>query len=91
LERGIAEFNLAHLLRDPNAEIIVYCFKRNRSALVAKTLKRMGYQNVNVHVGLADWVKEGHSIYNFLGEIKVIELRNLNAVTNPIDFYIEKK
>ncbi len=91
LERGIAEFTLSRTLRDPNAEIIVYCLKRNRSALVAKTLKRMGYQNVKTHVGLEEWVKEGYSIYNFLGEIKVVKLREINAATNPIDFYMEKK
>ena len=91
LERGIAEFTLSRTLRDPNAEIIVYCLKRNRSALVAKTLKRMGYQNVKTHVGLEEWVKEGYSIYNFLGEIKVVKLREINAATNPIDFYADKK
>jgi len=91
LERGIAEFTLSRTLRNSNAEIIVYCLKRNRSALVTKTLKRMGYQNVKTHVGLEEWIKEGHSIYNFLGEIKVVKLREINAATNPIDFYMEKK
>jgi len=91
LDRGVAEFTLARLLRDPNAEIIVYCLKRNRSALVAKNLKRIGYQNVKTHIGLEEWVKDGHSIYNFLGEIKVVKLREINAATNPVDFYMEKK
>jgi hypothetical protein len=82
---------LSRTLCDPNAEIIVYCLKRNRSALVAKTLNRMGYQNVKTHIGLEDWVKEGHSIYKFLGEVWVVKLRELNAATNPIDFYMDKK
>lgn len=91
LDRGIAEFTLARTLRDPNAEIIVYCLKRNRSALVAKTLKRMGYQNVKTHTGLEDWIKEGYSIYNFLGEIKIVKLREINAATNPVEYYLDKK
>jgi rhodanese-related sulfurtransferase len=91
IERGIAEFTLARTLRDPYAEIIVYCLKRNRSALVAKTLKRMGYQNVKTHIGLEDWIKEGYSIYNFLGEVKVVKLREINAATNPVEYYLDKE
>lgn len=91
LERGVAEFTMVRKLRDPNAEIIVYCLKRNRSALVAKTLKRIGYKNVKSHIGLEEWLKEGNSVYNFLGEVKVVKLREINAATNTIDFYMEKK
>lgn len=91
LERGVAEFTLARTIRDPNAEIIVYCLKGNRSALVVKTLKKMGYKNVKTHIGLEDWVKANLPIYNFLGEVKIVELRKLNAATNPVEFYIDKK
>ena len=91
LDRGVVEFTLARTLRDPNAEIIVYCLKGNRSALVVKTLKRMGYKNVNSHIGLEFWINAGLPIYNFLGEIKSIKLRELNAATNPVEFYLDKK
>lgn len=91
LERGVVEFTLARTLREPNAEIIVYCMKRNRSALVAKALIRMGYQNVKSHTGLEDWVNEGYSIYNYLGEVKVVKLREINAATNPVNYYLDKK
>lgn len=91
LERGVVEFTLARTLRDPDAEIIVYCLKGNRSALVVKTLKRMGYNNVKSHIGLEYWINAGLPIYNFLGEIKSIKLRELNAATNPVEFYLDKK
>lgn len=91
LDRGVAEFTLARTLLDPDAEIIVYCLKGNRSALVVKTLKRMGYRNVKSYTGLEDWISAGYSIYNFLGEVKVVKLRELNAATNPVEYYSEKK
>ena len=91
LDRGIAEFTLVRTLRDSNAEIIVYCQKGNRSALVVKALKRMGYKNVKSHVGLEEWMKADLPIYNFLGEVKMVKLRELNAATNPVDYYMDKK
>jgi rhodanese-related sulfurtransferase len=91
LDRGVVEFTMARTLRDPNAEIIVYCLKGNRSALVVKTLIRMGYKNVKSHIGLEYWVNSGFSIYNFLGEVKIVKLRELNAATNPVEYYLEKK
>lgn len=91
LDRGVVEFTLARTLRDPNAEIIVYCLKGNRSALVVKTLKRMGYKNVKSHIGLQHWANAGLPIYNFLGEIKIVQLRELNAATNPVEYYLDKK
>lgn len=91
VERGVAEFTLARTLREPNAEIIVYCQKGNRSALVVKTLQRMGYKNVKSHVGLEEWMKADLPIYNFLGEVKMVKPRELNANIYPIDYYMDKK
>lgn len=91
IERGVLEFTLARTLPDPNAEIVVYCGKGNRSALAVKALKRMGYSNVKSHVGFESWVEAGLSFYNFLGEAKMVKLAPINAATNPIDFYQEKK
>jgi rhodanese-related sulfurtransferase len=91
LDRGVIEFTLARTLRDPNAEIIIYCLKGNRSALVVKALQRMGYQNVKSHIGLEYWVNAGLSIYNFLGEVNIVKLRELNAATNPVEYYSDKK
>lgn len=91
LERGLVEYTMARTLRDPDAEIIVYCAKGNRSAKVVKALKNMGYKNVKSHIGLEGWVEEGYSIYNYLGEIKVVKLREVNSATNPINYYQDKK
>ncbi len=91
LERGVAEFTMARALRDANVEIVVYCKIGNRSGLVAKSLKRLGYKNVKSHVGFDKWVEAGFSFYNFLGEAKMIRLRAINSATNPIEFYEEKK
>jgi len=91
LERGLVEYTMARTLRDPDAEIIVYCAKGNRSAKVVKALIEMGYKNVKSHIGLEGWVEEGYSIYNYLGEIKVVKLREVNSATNPINYYLDKK
>ena len=91
LERGLVEYTMARTLRDADAEIIVYCAKGNRSAKVVKVLIEMGYKNVKSHIGLEGWVEEGHSIYNYLGEIKVVKLREVNSATNPISYYQDKK
>lgn len=91
LERGVVEYTLARTLREPDAEIIVYCAKGNRSARVVKALKQMGYNNVKSHIGIEKWVEEGHSIYNYLGEIKVVKLRAVNSATNTINYYLDKK
>lgn len=91
LERGLVEYTLSRTLRDADAEIIVYCAKGNRSAQVVKALKKMGYKNVKSHIGLEGWVEEGYSIYNYLGEIKVVNLREVNSATNPINYYLDKK
>lgn len=91
LERGIVEFTLARTLRDPDAEIIVYCLKGNRSALVVKTLNRMGYRNVKSHIGLEEWLNAGLPVYNYLGEAKMVKLRTINAATNPVVYDSNKK
>lgn len=91
MERGVVEFTMARTVRDADAEIIVYCMKSNRSALVVKALKQMGYKNVKSHIGMDGWIKDGNSIYNYLGEIKVVKQREVNAATNPIDYYLDKK
>lgn len=85
MERGIVEFRLARILRDPEKEIIVYCKKGYRSGLVVKALHASGYTNVNVHVGFDDWAAAGNSIEDFLGVSHMVEFRAFNAATqaNP--------
>jgi rhodanese-related sulfurtransferase len=91
MDRGVAEFRLARTLRDPNAEIIVYCAMGNRSALVVKAMKRMGYRNVRSHVGFNQWLEAGHPFFNMLGEAKMVKLNKLNAAMQPVDYYSPKR
>lgn len=91
IERGVVDFTLARMLRDPDAEIIVYCKVGNRSGLAAKALKRIGYRDVKSHVGFDKWVEAGLPFHNFLGEAKMVKLRPINSATNPVDFYADKK
>jgi rhodanese-related sulfurtransferase len=91
IERGVADYTLARTLRDANAEIVVYCKKGNRSGLVVKALRRMGYKNVKAHLGFDSWVQAGLSFYNYLGEARMIKLRDINSATNPVEYYSEKR
>ena len=91
IERGILEFTLARTIRDPQAEIVIYCKKGNRSGLAVKALRQMGYQNVRAHVGFDAWVEAGLSFYNYLGEAKIVHLREMNAASYPVEYYAEKK
>ncbi len=91
IERGVLEFTLARALRDPDAEIVVYCKKGNRSGLCVRALKRIGYRNVKAHAGFDAWVQAGLPFYNFLGEARMIELRPINSATNPVDLYQPKR
>ncbi len=91
IERGILEFTLSRTLRDPDAEIVLYCGKGNRSGLAAKVLKQHGYQNVKSHIGFNFWVEAGLPFHNFLGEAKMSKLRPINSASIPIEFYADKK
>ena len=82
MERGIVEFRMARMVRDPDAEIVVYCAVGNRSALVVKALREIGYRNVKAHTGFNAWVTAGNAYENDLGRSTMIELRAINAATN---------
>ena len=91
IERGITEFVLVRTLRDPNAEIIVYCKQGNRTGLVVKALKAAGYRNVTgLKVGLDGWVEQGNTVHNYLGEFKMVKPRPINAATFGVDLYENK-
>ncbi|MEL7605957.1 MAG: rhodanese-like domain-containing protein [Sedimentibacter saalensis] len=46
------------VLKDKKAKILVYCRSGNRSATAAKTLIKMGYENVLDFGGIIDWPYE---------------------------------
>lgn len=91
VERGVAEFTLARQLQDPDAEIVVYCKVGNRTGLVVKSLREAGYRHVvGLDGGFDEWARKGNSIYNYLGEFKLVSLTQRDASSSAIDFYQDK-
>ena len=61
--RGNLEGVISKMAPDPATEIVLYCAVGDRSALAAKALEEMGYQNVSsLAGGIAQWRRLGHPI-----------------------------
>jgi sulfur-carrier protein adenylyltransferase/sulfurtransferase len=60
IPRGLLESNVAGVVPDPTTEVVIYCAGGARSALAAKALKEMGYDNVSSMTGgFGRWKAEG--------------------------------
>jgi rhodanese-related sulfurtransferase len=60
LSRGIIELEIEEQIPDVKKPIICYCGGGSRSALVAESLQKMGYENVrSVAGGLRAWKESG--------------------------------
>jgi sulfur-carrier protein adenylyltransferase/sulfurtransferase len=60
IARGLLESNIAMRVPDRSTRIILYCAAGARSALAAKSLKDMGYENVaSLTGGFGRWKNEG--------------------------------
>jgi sulfur-carrier protein adenylyltransferase/sulfurtransferase len=60
IPRGLLESNVSGVVSDPTAEVVVYCAGGARSALAAKALQEMGYDNVSsLTGGFGRWKAEG--------------------------------
>ena len=60
LARGAIELEIEDEIPDPNQQIICYCGGGSRSALVAESLQKMGYQNVrSIAGGFRAWSDAG--------------------------------
>ena len=60
LSKGIIERDIAALIPDSNAKIVLYCGGGYRSALAADNIQKMGYSNVeSMDGGFRAWVAEG--------------------------------
>jgi rhodanese-related sulfurtransferase len=60
LSRGVIELEIEERVPDVKRLIICYCGGGSRSALVAESLQKMGYENVRSVVGgLRAWKKAG--------------------------------
>jgi len=63
LGKGIIERDIAKVIPDTNAKIILYCGGGFRSALAADNIQKMGYTNVeSMDGGYRAWVDEGMPI-----------------------------
>ena len=69
ISRGLLEFKAGRMLRDKNANIVVYCRTDARSAMATAVLQEMGYTNVKNMLGaFKAWGLAGYPIYNRHGE-----------------------
>ena len=60
LSRGVIELEIEEQIPDPKTPIICYCGGGSRSALVAESLQKMGYENVrSMAGGLRAWKEAG--------------------------------
>lgn len=60
LERGIVELEIEEQVPDLKTPIICYCGGGSRSALVAESLQKMGYENVrSLAGGFRGWKEAG--------------------------------
>ena len=60
LERGSIELEIEEQVPDLNTPIICYCGGGSRSALVAESLQKMGYENVrSMAGGFRGWKEAG--------------------------------
>jgi rhodanese-related sulfurtransferase len=60
LSRGVIELEIEEQIPDPKTPIICYCGGGSRSALVAESLQKMGYENVrSMAGGLRAWNEAG--------------------------------
>lgn len=60
LSRGVVELEIEEQIPNPKTPIICYCGGGSRSALVAESLQKMGYENVrSMTGGLRAWKEAG--------------------------------
>jgi phage shock protein E len=60
LSRGVIELEIEEQVPDPKTPIICYCGGGSRSALVAESLQKMGYENVrSLGGGFRGWKEAG--------------------------------
>ena len=60
LSKGIIEMEIEDAVPDPKKPIICYCGGGSRSALVAESLQKMGYENVrSLGGGFRAWKEAG--------------------------------
>jgi hypothetical protein len=68
-------YTIPKKIKDPNAEIYIWCRTAHRAQYVAGFLYKYGYKNVYCYKGgVVDWAKAGHEFVNqFIGKFKITE------------------
>ena len=68
-------YGIPKKIKDPNAEIYIWCRTGHRARYVAGFLYKYGYKNVWMYDGgVVAWAKAGHSFVNqFTGKFKITE------------------
>jgi molybdopterin/thiamine biosynthesis adenylyltransferase/rhodanese-related sulfurtransferase len=63
IPRGLLDLRIEHTVQDKSHPVVLYCAGGTRSALAARTLEELGYQNVeSMAGGFGAWKRKG---YNF--------------------------
>jgi len=68
-------YTIPKKIKDPNAEIYIWCRTAHRAKYAAGMLIKYGYKNVWMwEGGVVDWAKAGHPFVNqFMGKFKITE------------------
>jgi len=71
---GVLMFDIESKIEDKNALVVVYCRQGKSAVLAAKMLiQDLHYKNVvYLDGGLESWLLEGNSVFNDLGELKLV-------------------
>jgi len=72
-------YTIPKKIKDPNAEIYVWCRTSKRAIYTAGFLYKYGYKNVYLYNGgIVEWAKAGHPFVNqFTGKFKILEYRKI--------------
>jgi len=70
-------YTIPKLIKDPNAEIYIFCRTKHRALYVTGFLYKYGYKNVYCFTdGVVGWAAAGHPFVNqFTGSFKIFEYR----------------
>ncbi|MEA2091129.1 MAG: rhodanese-like domain-containing protein [Campylobacterota bacterium] len=70
LTRGYVEYKVEHAIPNKKTKIVVICCSGKRAVLAAKTMKSLGYTNVEyLQGGVNGWLQAGYPLDTVFGEL----------------------